>query len=184
MIREKSKSFNDGVSGFTLLELIVIVFIIGILASISIPVFSTLIPDYKLRTTAQELYSNMHLAKMKAIKKQTKYKIVFQTGANSYILKQDAGPTEKTVTLTSSGSGRDICFGCGDATKNATKSGGAPPSDGVSYSSNTATFNPRGMSSSGYVYVKNNKGTSYAVGTLSSGVIFLKKWRTSTNSWE
>lgn len=185
MILEKPKLFNDGVSGFTLLELAVTIFIIGILASISIPVFSTLIPDYKLRNAAQELYSDMHLAKMNAIKEQTKYKIVFLTGINSsYILKKANGSVEKTATLSSPDSGGKICFGCGKATKNATKSGGTPPPDGVSYNNNSVTFNPRGMGSSGYAYIENSKGTSYAIGTLSSGVIFFKKWNNSSNSWE
>lgn len=185
MILEKPKLFKDDVSGFTLLELAVTIFIIGILASISIPVFSTLIPDYKLRSAAQEIYSDMYLAKMKAIKMRNKYKIVFLTGVNaSYIIKQDSGPIEKTVTLSSPDSGGKICFGCGKATKNATKSGGVPPPDGVSYYTNSVTFNPRGMGSSGYAYIENSKGTSYAIGTLSSGVIFFKKWNNSSNSWE
>jgi hypothetical protein len=42
-----------------------------------------------------------------------------------------------------------------------------------------AVFNPRGTGSAGYVYLQNEKNTTYAVGTRSSGVILLRKWRGS-----
>jgi Tfp pilus assembly protein FimT len=176
MIYPKKTAITNS-SGFTLFELFIIICIVGIVFTIGIPSFSAWIPDYRLRSKAKELYADMHLAKIKALKENDKYKIVFSTDvANSYNLVKSDDVIEKTVTFSSSKSDNKILFGGGSATKNATKSGGILPSDGISYTGNTLTFNPRGTGSSGYVYLQNRKGTSYAIGTLPSGVILIKKW--------
>jgi prepilin-type N-terminal cleavage/methylation domain-containing protein len=171
--------------GFSLLELLFVLCIAGILATIATPVFSTWIPDYRLRGMAKELYADIHLAKMRSIKENDTYKIVFITGGNdSYSFKKADGAIEKTVLFNPADSDSIVSFGHGDATKDATKAGGIPPSDGVSYADNTVTFNPRGTGTSGYVYLTNNKGSSYAIGTLSSGVVFVKKWDKNSKSWK
>lgn len=176
---------NYGSRGFSLLELLFVLCIAGILATIATPAFSTWIPEYRLRGMAKELYADMHLAKMKAIKENDIYKIVFITGGNdSYSFKRADGAIEKTVNFNQEDSGSIISFGYGDATKDATKTGGSPPSDGVSYAGNAVTFNPRGTGTSGYVYLANSKGSSFAVGTLSSGVIFIKKWDKKIRAWK
>ena len=185
MIRDRVDDFLTHDSGFTLAELVITVCIIGILATIGVPAFSSWVPDYRLRNKAKELYADMHLAKMKAVKEYAKYRIVFSIDADtSYRLIKNDGTIEKTVHLSSPDSGDKISFGCGTATISATKSGGIPPVDGISYNGNVLTFNPRGTGSPGYAYLQNNKGTSYAIGTLSSGVIFIKKWNKISNSWE
>lgn len=176
---------NCSSRGFSLLELLFVLCIAGILATIATPAFSTWIPDYRLRGMAKELYADMHLAKMKAIKENDIYKILFNTEENnSYNFLKADGAIEKTIFFNQANSDYIISFGCGDATKDATKTGGTPPSDGVSYTGNTVTFNPRGTGTSGYVYLKNSKGSSFAIGTLSSGVIHIKKWDRKSQSWK
>ena len=80
-------SGRSSCSGYTLSEVIVTILIIGILASIAIPGFAKLLPDYRLRIAVQELYSNIHHAKMMAIKANRSFRIVFKTGENgSYLI--------------------------------------------------------------------------------------------------
>lgn len=185
MIREKANGSIINNSGFTIVELFIFISIIGILLTIGVPAFSNWIPDYRLRNKAKELYGDMHLAKIKAIRENDKYKIVFLTDADiSYRLIKPDDVIEKTVTFPSSDSGDKISFGCGEATKNAAKSGGSLPDDGISYTGNILTFNPGGTGSAGFAYLHNRKGTSYAIGSLSSGVIFIKKWDKANNSWK
>lgn len=183
MLQNKSGVLNNYDSGFSLVELLFVLCIAGILASVAAPVFSNWLPDYRLRSKAKELYSDMYLAKMKAIKENSKYKIYFYRGVNdSYSLKSADGDIEKTVVLPSSD--YKIGFGCGSATRSAKKSGGPPPEDPVGYASDVVTFNSRGTGSSGYVYLDNDKGSSYAIGSFSSGVIFMRKWDKSDNTWK
>ncbi len=171
--------------GYTLSELIITIFIISVLTSIAIPGFTKWLPGYKLRIAAQELYSNIHHAKMLAIKENISCRLVFAPDDNGYyIIERNDGSIERTVFLNRNGDSIDIRFGSGDAEKAANTSGGTAPEDGISYSYNKATFNSRGLGKSGYVYLCNRNGGAYAVGTWASGVIILKKWNKLTDSWE
>ena len=85
---------------------------------------------------------------------------------------------EKQVFLnTNSG---HISFGHGGATSGV--GGAAFPGDGVSYAGNVLAFNPTGFGNAGYVYLENDNNRTYAIGTLSSGIIMLKKWNGA--AWE
>ncbi len=182
--------------GFTLIELLVAIALLAIVAAIAIPGFSRWLPNLRLKSAARDVYSNMQLAKMGAVRNNTDWAIFFDTtaGAHRYLVCSDRGPDdswsttadnaiEKTVNLADYESG--VGYGHGSATKNATTSGGALPGDDVSYTNNVAVFNPRGTGSGGYVYLENNKSTTtYAIGTRTSGVIRLRKWNSSIADWE
>jgi prepilin-type N-terminal cleavage/methylation domain-containing protein len=180
--------------GFTLVELMLVIVILGIMAVFGIPGVSAWLPDHRLKRAAGDVYSNMQLARMNAIKANADWAIVFVAGTNRYLICSDEGPDgswsatadnviEKTASLPDYGSG--VGYGHGNATTNATSGGGPFPGDDVSYNNNVAVFNPRGTGSAGYVYLDNNKNTTtYGVGTRSSGIIRLLRWYNSTADWQ
>jgi prepilin-type N-terminal cleavage/methylation domain-containing protein len=181
-------------AGFTLLELMITVVILCILLGLAIPGFSRWVPNYRLRGAARDLYSNLQLAKSGAIRDRTEWAIRF-TSATTYEIwsaRDPDSPTQnqgwnsfsasddtlvKTVNLSTYGSG--VTFGAGSAT--------APvdPSEGgiTAVPASPIYFNSRGFTTNNtvvFAYMTNNRNTSYAVGTLVSGVVVLRRWTGST----
>jgi len=176
-------------NGFTLIELLVTFVILGIVTAIAIPGFSRWLPGYRLKSASRELYANLQLAKMGAVKDNADWAVVFDTGTSRYLICSDDGDgnwttlgdnsTEKTITLSDYESG--VSYGHGTATTPV----GTTFGDEITFAANTVVFNSRGMINSitgGYVYLQNNKNNTYAVGALGSGVILMKKW--TGTAWE
>jgi len=171
--------------GFTLIELMVVIVIIGIATGITVPNIVGALPNYRLKRAARDLYSGIQFTKMGSIKSFANWAIVFDTATGRYLICSNRGADGswsntfdntivKTISLPDYGSG--ITYGHGIATTNATVGGGLFPADEVSYNSNVLVFNFRGTGSGGYIYLQNNQNTSYSVGTRTSGAILLRKW--------
>jgi len=173
-------------SGFTLIELIIVIVILVILAAISVPIFLSWLPEYRLRSAADDLYAHLQHAKMQAIRNNNNWAFQFVEASNSYTIysnyinSSDWGTAVKTINLSDHGSG--VGYGDGDATEGVPE-GSSIPADHVSYNGNTAIFNPRGMVNNlGYVYLSNNAGSARAVGTPAiAGVVRLRRWAGGSN---
>lgn len=145
-------------SGFTLLELIVVIAIVGILTAIAVPGFFAYLPNYRLNSAARDLYSNLHLAKMAAIKANGTCTVTYNAGQNTYTI---TGAMNKTIDLDEYGSGVRYQAPPGFPAVGAT------------------TFNARGqiVGVFGYTYLSNASNSAYyRVGTLLTGVIRLQRW--------
>jgi prepilin-type N-terminal cleavage/methylation domain-containing protein len=179
--------------GFTMLELMITIIILCLLLGLAIPGFSSWLPKYRLRGAVRDIYSNFQYAKMVAIKDRAGCGVLFDrtnklyqvidSGSNR-IWESTSGSRAgddrilKTVNFSEYGSG--VAYGHGSATTAI----GADFGDNVTFDEDGVLFDSRGMilkpsgaaSAGGYVYVQNNKNSTFAAGVWSSGVIVMRRW--------
>jgi len=86
--------FMKQAKGFTIIELVVIIVIMGILATIAVPGFSRWLPNYRLRAAARDVFSNLQHAKLTAIKRHRTCAISFNQDIGGtvydYVIYEDA----------------------------------------------------------------------------------------------
>jgi type IV fimbrial biogenesis protein FimT len=70
-----------GHGGFTMVELMVVIGIIAILATIAVPNIISWLPNYRVKAAARDMVSNFQKARMEAVKTNTDVIITFTTGA-------------------------------------------------------------------------------------------------------
>ena len=193
-IRAEKNALNESVvrkhflvsptGGFTLTELITVTVFVSLMAAIAIPTYLEWLPNMRLRTAAQDLRANMQKTRFEAIQQNQSFAIVFDTVNNSYFICSESGDGDwatlhnntkvERIELAKYKSG--IQFGCGEATTKVVDDGNPCPADGIEYGT-PLVFNSRGIGNEGYVYLEHDGNTtSYALGTLVSGVIRVKKW--------
>ena len=78
------KMRND--HGFTLLELVIAVMIIGIVAGIAFPTIGKRVPFYNLRTTTKDVAMLLQHARLKAISANRPYRVHYDSAANRFYL--------------------------------------------------------------------------------------------------
>lgn len=76
-------------TGFTVIELLIAAGILGILSSIAIPSYNVWLPKTRVNGAARELFTELQLAKMRAISENNDYVVTFDAANNTYSIYDD-----------------------------------------------------------------------------------------------
>ena len=139
--------------GFTLVELMIVVAIMGMLSIIAVTSTVNILPRYKLQKAARDMVSSFRNARIMAIKFNRSVVVEFNTTGGYYTLDGN----KRTLT---------DYYGSGGI-----KFGFPGRSDSVHFSSGgtSIAFNATGLASgvTGYVYIQNSNGQGYRIGVSS-----------------
>ncbi|RZB30603.1 MAG: type IV fimbrial biogenesis protein FimT [Desulfobacteraceae bacterium Eth-SRB1] len=76
-------------SGFTLIELIVIIAILAVFAGIAVPNFLSYIPKSRLNGAARQVMGDLMAARMKAVKENNRFRVFFLSDNHHYKILDD-----------------------------------------------------------------------------------------------
>ena len=77
-------------SGFTLIEMMVVIAVLAIVAAIAIPNFMSLLPGMRLNGAARQVMGDLMAARMNAVKQNNRFRVFFNNpGTNQYQILDD-----------------------------------------------------------------------------------------------
>jgi prepilin-type N-terminal cleavage/methylation domain-containing protein len=158
-----------GENGFSLLELVIALGVVGIMSVIAIPAFSSYYGDCCMKAAAWEIVGMVKEAKQRSLTDDSYYAVGFDPDRGVVSLIADRGPDGDWNTgddrvvrlsrLTDKGGGVRFGYGaCGPIP------GYAATSDGITFQqNNTIVCNPELTGNAGTVYLCTSSGTAVAV---------------------
>lgn len=165
--------------GFTLVELLTIIALIGILAAIGTPAFKAMIDNSRLRGASQELLSNMQFIRTEAMKRNRNVVVSFApancvptvpSGGGSYAMFIDDG---------SGASPADAKNNVRDGTELILRTGSMPPGTSLcaeTFTGTTTGFLPSGFPiglNGGQVTLRNIQARSHTLTLTAAGAMSL-----------
>jgi prepilin-type N-terminal cleavage/methylation domain-containing protein len=87
-------SFNHSMIGFTLIEMIVVVTILGIMFGTLVPYFRGSFTDLEMRDAVRNVAATMKYAQQRAMLQQVQYRVNFDKSTGEYWLTRQADPLE------------------------------------------------------------------------------------------
>jgi len=165
-------------SGFTMVELMIVIAVIAILTAIAVPNIISWLPNYRLKSAARDLVSNFQKAKMEAVKRNVTVVLDFIPASNMYEMFVDDGAGGGNANNFTRDSG-EILLGTFGMPNDVTLS-----SASFSGSTQKAGFNSRGLPANGRtgnVILLNNNARYYKATLSSAGNIKLEMSSDGTN---
>ena len=145
---DSNKPINKS-TGFTLLELMIIIAVMGILSAIAIPAFTSMLPGMRLNGAARTVMGDLMAARMKAVKLNQKTKVFFDND-HQYRICNDANNDGTVDDGEGNEESRDIQNEYHSVTL-----------DKTGY--NDPVFQPRGTASIIFITLTNSEGTQKKV---------------------
>ena len=95
--------------GFSALELVVVLALVGILAAIALPGWSRLLPSYQLDGSVRQVQSELHSMKMRAVSVNTAFQLAYLADSSQYVIQSDGKvlatkPLPEGIVITKAGS--------------------------------------------------------------------------------
>ncbi|MEO0184581.1 MAG: prepilin-type N-terminal cleavage/methylation domain-containing protein [candidate division WOR-3 bacterium] len=169
--------------GFTLIEMMVVIVIIGVVIALAVPNFAGMQARARIKAGAYEVAQDLRQIRERALSISREYS-VDRADARTYVV---TSPEGNTYTYKLGGStGGNLRFGVG-----ANYAGGVPPeanapsapADGFDFlPTGTLIFNARGGANKGVVYVTDGR-TNYAIGINSLGKVRVYQYNPGSGSW-
>ena len=140
--------------GFTLMEMIIALALLGILLAIAIPSLQSYAVNENLRTAVRDFMSDFAMAKERAISENTNYTISFSQGGNQYIITSTSGANTQIKPFSAYGASIQSSIPAGVTFQ--TRGTVDPPTD---TNGGLTLINPRGSTA---VITWNAAGRAYA----------------------
>lgn len=80
---------KQGMAGFSFVEILTGIFILGVLAAIAMPHFTKLLPGIRLNSATRLIATDLQLARMRAIAQHTNQTVTFDTSTATYTFGTD-----------------------------------------------------------------------------------------------
>ncbi|GAB6061859.1 GspH/FimT family pseudopilin [Deferrisoma palaeochoriense] len=179
--------------GFTLVELMITIAVIGILGLVVTPGILKTIPKYRVDRAAKALATEMNLARMRAIAKNKTHHVVFDAGtAQTITVYEDddnnwstANTVVKTISLATEFPNVKLDY------NSVTGVDGSTLTSAVTFPNSRATFLPNGLLTQPgafYLMPSGDKGVRNdrlrAVEVTRAGQVVLYRYDTASSSWE
>lgn len=133
--------FSVREGGFSTIELIAVLAMMGIVAAIALPSWGRLLPDYALNNSVRQIQSELHGIKMRAAAENVGFQLSYAQGSSVYTIQRDS----KALVVKPIAEGTTI-----------TKEG-------------VISFSPRGTAGANRVQVRNSAGTCKQIVVSATG---------------
>jgi len=146
-------------SGFTLIEMMIVIAVLAIMAAIAIPSFMSLLPGMRLNGAARQIMGDLMAARMNSVKQNNSVRVFFNSpGANQYQILDDdnndgTAGTGEAITI------RDIQDNYQDVTLTST---------------NNPIFHPKGTATSLATITLHNSSGAKKVSVSIAGRVKIK----------